>query len=72
MTNAQQFMTAMEEKHLFDHYSVISLREKVAELQEDNINLEFKIFKLEEKLKSWEDFFNNNPHLEGLINNNNQ
>ena len=72
MTKAQEFMTAIEEKHLFDHYSVIALRKQNKTLQEDNINLEFKIFKLEEKLKSCEDFLNNNPHLERLINNNNQ
>lgn len=72
MTKAQEFMTAVEENNLFNQYSVIALRNENKNLQEDKINLEFKIFKLEEKLKSWEDFFNNNPHLEGLINNNNQ
>jgi len=72
MTKAQEFMTAVEENHLFNHYSVIALRKENKNLQEDKVNLEFKIFKLEQKLKSCEDFLNNNPHLEGLINNNNQ
>ncbi len=33
MTNAQQFMTAVEENNLFNQYSVIALRKKVAELE---------------------------------------
>jgi len=66
MTKAQEFMTAIEEKHLFDHYSVIALRKENKTLQEDKINLEFEIFKLEQRLKACEDFLNINPHCEDL------
>ena len=31
MTNAQKFMTAVEENNLFNHYSVIALRKEVTE-----------------------------------------
>jgi|11BtaG_2_1085332.scaffolds.fasta_scaffold40953_2 hypothetical protein len=72
MTKAQEFMTAVEENNLFNQYSVIALRKANKNLQEDKINLEFKIFKLEQKLKSCEDFLNITILTEGGINNNNQ
>ena len=39
MTNAQKFMTAMEDKHLFDHYSVIALRKQNAKLKSEILTL---------------------------------
>ena len=38
MTKAQEFMTAVEENHLFNHYSVITLRKEVARL---NMKIEY-------------------------------
>jgi len=60
MTKAQEFMTAVEDNNLFNHFSVIALRKANETLQEDNINLKFKNFRLEEKLKSCEEFYNLN------------
>ena len=60
MTKAQEFMTAIEEHNLFNHFSVIALRKANETLQEDNINLKLKNFRLEEKLKSCEKFYNLN------------
>ena len=60
MTKAQEFMTAVEEHNLFNHYSIIALRKRNKTLQEDKINLKLKNFKLEEKLKSCEEFLNLN------------
>ncbi len=38
MTN-QKFMTAMVDKHLFDHYSVIALRKQNAKLKSEILTL---------------------------------
>ena len=58
MTKAQEFMTSVEENNLFNQYSVIALRKENKTLQEDKVNLEFKIFKLEQRLQACEDFYN--------------
>ena len=56
MTKAQEFMTAVEDNNLFNHFSVIALRKANETLQEDNINLKLKNFKLEERLKACKGF----------------
>jgi len=51
MTKAQEFMTAIEEHNLFNHYSIIALRKANETLQEEN-------FELEQRLKACNDFYN--------------
>lgn len=58
MTKAQEFMTAIEEHNLFNHYSIIALRKANETLQEDKINLKLKNFELEQRLKACNDFYN--------------
>ena len=50
MTKAQEFMTAVEENNIFNHYSVIALRKENKKLQEQN-------FELEERLRACSDFY---------------
>ncbi len=39
MTNAQKFMTAMEEEHQYNQYAVVALRREVAKLESEILTL---------------------------------
>ena len=58
MTKAQEFMTAVEDNNLFNHYSIIALRKENKTLQENNLNLKCENFELEQRLKACNDFYN--------------
>ena len=60
MTKAQEFMTAVEDNNLFNHFSVIALRKENKTLQENNLNLKCENFELEQRLKACNDFNNLN------------